>query len=516
MIEGKVVSIKGQIIEIEFPDDKPNIYDLLIMKDSPETKMEVYTSSAENSYFCLALTSITKLHHGAKIISTGQPIKVPVGKELLGRVIDTLGNPEDDMGDIKAKESMPIISKGVSFSNVNIPREILETGIKVVDFFTPIIKGGKVGLFGGAGVGKTVLISEIIHNLVILNPEKNVSVFTGVGERTREGEELFSTLKESKVMQGVSLIYGSMGANAALRFRTAFTGVTLAEYYRDILGKDVLFFIDNVFRFAQSGYELSTLMNSVPSEGGYQSTLTSEMASFHERLVSTFKNSITTFEAIYVPADDLTDNGVQAIFPYLDSNLILSRAVYQEGRFPAVDILASNSSALNPDIVGEKHYQTTVDAQALLKKAGSLDRIVSLIGESELSAEDQTAYKRARFLKNFMSQNFTVVETQTEKKGVFVRVNETVDDVRSILDGKVDSLTPEELLFIGTLKDLDEMLKTAVNITTQTEQNNPQSTLNPSPNVAQSNNPATQNENNLIPQSQFDSKEINQNEQSNK
>ena len=488
MIEGKVVSIKGQIIEVEFPDAKPNIYDLLVMKDDQQVKMEVYTSSNINSYYCLALTSITKLHHGAKIISTGQPIKVPVGKEMLGRVIDTLGNPEDGMGKITARESKPIISKGVSYSNVSIPRSILETGIKVVDFFTPITKGGKVGLFGGAGVGKTVLISEIIHNLVILNPEKNVSVFTGVGERTREGEELFSTLKESNVMQGVSLIYGSMGANAALRFRTAFTGVTLAEYYRDVLEKDVLFFIDNVFRFAQSGYELSTLMNAVPSEGGYQSTLTSEMASFHERLVSTFKNSITTFEAIYVPADDLTDNGVQAIFPYLDSNLILSRAVYQEGRFPAVDILASNSSALNPEIVGEKHYQTAVDAQALLKKAGSLDRIVSLIGESELSAEDQTAYKRARFLKNFMSQNFTVVETQTEKKGVFVRVGETVEDIRSILNGKVDSLTPEDLLFIGTLKDLNEKLKINANVeNNQTPQNNTQSNQQSSPNVAQSN-----------------------------
>ena len=487
MVSGKVISIRGQIIEVDFPDEKPHIYDLLVMKDDPEVKMEVYISASPTSFYCLALTSINRLHHGSVIISTGQPIKVPVGPELLGRVIDTLGNPEDGKGEIKSKESNPIISKGVSFSNVSIPKDLLETGIKVIDFFTPIVKGGKVGLFGGAGVGKTVLISEIIHNLVILNPEKNVSVFTGVGERTREGEELLTTLTESKVMQGVSLVYGSMGANAALRFRTAFTGVTLAEYYRDILKKDVLFFIDNVFRFAQSGYELSTLMNAVPSEGGYQSTLTSEMASFHERLVSTFKNSITAFEAIYVPADDLTDNGVQAIFPYLDSNLILSRAVYQEGRFPAVDILASNSSALNPDIVGDFHYQTAVDAQALLKKAGSLDRIVSLIGESELSQEDQTAYKRARFLKNFMSQNFTVVETQTEKKGVFVKVEDTVKDVHDILNGKVDSLTPEDLLFIGTLSELEEKIKSKTNSTTETNQSIQQSTTAQLPNVAQSN-----------------------------
>jgi F-type H+-transporting ATPase subunit beta len=249
-----------------------------------------------------------------------------------------------------------------------------------------------------------------------------------------------------------------MGVNAALRFRTAFTGVTLAEYYRDVLGKDVLFFIDNVFRFAQSGYELSTLMNSIPSEGGYQATLTSEMASFHERLVSTYKNAITTFEAIYVPADDLTDSGVQAIFPYLDSGIILSRSVYQEGRFPAIDILSSNSSALNPDTTGQLHYDTALEAQSLLKKATALERIVSLIGESELSTDDQVAYKRSKMLKNYMTQNFTVVENQTEKPGVYVHVKETANDVRAILDGKVDKLQPEDLMYIATLKDVEGKL----------------------------------------------------------
>lgn len=459
MLTGKVISVKGQIIEVEFLDEKPHIYDVLIAKDDETCKMEVYTSASPNSFFCLALTNVTSLHHGSLVFSTGQPIKVPVGKELLGRVIDTLGEPQDGLGELNAKEAKPIIQKGIAFKDVNIPKEILETGIKVVDFFTPIVKGGKVGLFGGAGVGKTVIISEIIHNLVILNPEKNVSIFTGVGERTREGAELFDTLIESKVMQGVSLIYGSMGENPAIRFRTAFTGVTMAEHFRDSMGKDVLFFIDNIFRFAQSGYELSTLMNAIPSEGGYQATLSSEMASFHERLVSTATSAITTFEAIYVPADDLTDPGVQAIFPYLDSGLILSRQVYQEGRFPAIDILASNSSALNVDTVGELHYQTALDAQALLKRAMSLERIVALIGESELSADDQVVYKRAKKLKNFMTQNFTVVETQTEKKGVYVPLQQTVADVRALLDGKVDILQPEDLLFIGTLKDVEQKIE---------------------------------------------------------
>ena len=470
MLLGKVISIKGQIIEVEFLEEKPKIFDLLYYREDPTIKMEIYTSASPTSFFCFALTAVTQLHHGSIVISTGQPIKFPVGKEMLGRVVDTLGSPQDGMGDLKTKEFKPIIAPDIKYGEVQIPKIILETGIKAIDFFAPIIKGGKVGLFGGAGVGKTVIISEVIHNLVILDPEKNVSIFTGVGERTREGEELWETLKDSNVMQGVTLIYGSMGVNAALRFRTAFVGVTLAEYYRDSLGKDVLFFVDNVFRFAQSGYELSTLMNSIPSEGGYQSTLTSEMASFHERLVSTHKNAITTFEAIYVPADDLTDSGVQAVFPYLDSGIILSRSVYQEGRFPAVDFLASNSSALNPDVIGEQHYQTVLDAQALLKKAVSLERIVSLIGESELSTEDQLAYKRANMLKNYMTQNFTVVENQTEKKGIYVSIKDTVNDVRAILDGKTDKLDPEDLLYISTLKDVEEKLKTQKSINQNVEE----------------------------------------------
>jgi F-type H+-transporting ATPase subunit beta len=473
MLTGKIVSIKGQIIEVEFLDEKPRIYDVLVSKNDPTIKMEIYTSATPHSFYCLALTHVKGLHHGSTVVSTGQPIRIPVGQEMLGRVIDTLGVAQDGQGDIQTKELRPIIAKDVSFTNVNIPRELLETGIKVIDFFTPIIKGGKVGLFGGAGVGKTVIISEVIHNLVILNPEQNVSVFTGVGERTREGEELYTTLIESKVMQGVSLIYGSMGENPALRFRTAFTGVTLAEYYRDSMGKDVLFFIDNIFRFAQSGYELSTLMNAIPSEGGYQATLASEMASFHERLVSTHTNAITTFEAIYVPADDLTDSGVQAIFPYLDSGLILSRQIYQEGRFPAIDILSSNSSALNPDTVGNDHYETALEAQTLLKRATALERIVSLIGESELSSEDQIVYKRSKMLKNFMTQNFTVVETQTEKKGVHVPVKDTVADVRSILDGKIDKLKPEDLLYIATLKDVQEKISQNQSILVQKQSPQP-------------------------------------------
>ncbi len=459
MITGKVISIRGQIIEVEFLEEKPGIHDILVYKDDENIEMEVYASASANSFYCLALKDVSKLHYGSIVIATGHSIKIPVGSEMLGRVIDPFGEPQDGLGPLKTKDSNPIVAEDIKFADIDVAREILETGIKAIDFFTPMVKAGKAALFGGAGVGKTVILSEIIHNIVILNPEENVSIFTGVGERTREGEELLSTLNENKVMKGVTLVFGSMGENPAVRFRTAFAGVTLAEYYRDVLGKNVLFFIDNIFRFAQSGYELSTLMNVLPSEGGYQATLSSEMASFHERLASTKKNAITTVEAVYVPADDLTDSGVQAVFPYLDSGIILSRSVYQEGRFPAVDILASSSSALNIDTVGQDHYQTALEAQAVLKKAISLERIVSLIGESELSPQDQTTYKRAKFIKNYMTQYFTVVEAQTGKKGVQVQRKATVADVRSILDGKVDSLQPDDLLYIATLKDVEEKIK---------------------------------------------------------
>lgn len=452
--KGRVLSIRGQIIEVEFPDIKPKVHDILIAEDDEDIKMEVFTSSSSLIFYCLALSSIKKLSRGALVINTQEPIKIPVGEEVLGRAIDIFGNPIDGKGKIKSAEKRAIFTREISFENIATPKNILQTGIKAIDFFSPILQGGKLGLFGGAGVGKTVLLTEIIHNIVILNQNSNVSVFAGVGERVREGQELYETLVRSKVLQGVSLIYGPMGENPAVRFRTAVAGAALAEYFRDEFGKDVLFFIDNVFRFAQAGYELATLMNSIPSEGGYQATLTSEMASFHERLSSTRKNTITSIEAIYVPSDDITDYGVQSVFPYLDSNVILSRGVYQEGRFPAIDILSSTSSALNLEIVGELHYKTLIEAQNLLKKAVNLERIVSLIGEAELSAEDQAIYKRAKLLKNYMTQSFFVVRDQAGREGQYVQIKETVSDVRAILDGKCDDLGFEKLLYIGGLRSI--------------------------------------------------------------
>ena len=297
------------------------------------------------------------------------------------------------------------------------------------------------------------MLTEIIHNVVTLRKEKTVSVFAGVGERVREGQELYESLQQTGILPQVALIYGPMGENPTIRFRTATAGVTMAEYFRDVQKKDVLFFIDNIFRFAQAGYELATLMNSIPSEGGYQATLPSEMAAFHERLISTNNAAITTIEAIYVPSDDLTDYAVQSVFPYLDSNVILSRQVYQEGRFPAIDLLSSTSSALNEETVGAKHFKALLSAQNLLKKAVSLERIVSLVGQSELSSDDQKVYKRAELIKSYMTQNFTVTELQTGKKGKRVPLAQTVDDMIQILGGNFDDYPSETFMYIGNIKE---------------------------------------------------------------
>ena len=454
MVKGKVIAIHGDIVEVGFLDEKPNIHDLLVWEQDTRIRMEVYGSASDTSFYCLALTSVASLHRGAVMLSTLTPLKIPVGNVVLGRLMDVFGAAQDGKAQIAATEKKSIYEENTKFNDVIYPKQVLQTGIKAIDFFSPIFRGGKVGLFGGAGVGKTMLLTEIIHNVVILHREDNVSIFTGVGERIREGQELYETLAESGVLEGVSLIYGQMGENPAVRLRTATAGVALAEYFRDVGGKNVLLFLDNIYRFIQAGYELATLMNTIPSEGGYQATLTSEMAALHERLFSTQKNSLTTFEAIYMPSDDVTDAGVQSVFPYLESTLILSRSIYQQGRFPAIDILSSSSAALTPEFVGGVHYQTLLETQDLLKKADSLERVASLIGESELSADDQVVYKRARIIKNYMTQSFFVLESQTGREGVYVPLGETVADIRAILAGKYDAVDSNALLFCGGLKDI--------------------------------------------------------------
>jgi F-type H+-transporting ATPase subunit beta len=368
--------------------------------------------------------------------------------------MNIFGESIDGLGPIKKESEKPIYSEGLDYSEIIKRNDILETGIKVIDFFSPMTQGGKIGLFGGAGVGKTILLTEIIHNVIILRKKKGVSVFAGIGERIREGHELYETLAEKKVLPSVSLILGTMGENPAIRFLTGYSAVTLAEYLRDSLKKDVLFFIDNIFRFAQAGNELSVLMNTIPSEDGYQATLTSEMASLHERLVSNKDNSITSIEAIYIPNDDILDQGVQAVFPYLDSSVVLSRSIYQEGLLPAVDLLSTSSANLNPETVGQLHYDVALKALNLLKQAASLDRIVSLVGESELSPTDKLVYERAKKLRNFMTQNFFVTENQTSRKGSYVPRETTVTDVNDLISGKYDQITDDKFSFIGSIKEI--------------------------------------------------------------
>lgn len=454
-VQGKIISIRGQVAEIEFSESKPRMRDVIVLADDASVQMEVYATSVRNTYYCVVLSPISRITRGARVINTGASVSIPAGKEVLGRVIDAFGNPIDSKGTIEATDRIPIYRSPLGYHEIMPQREILETGIKVVDLFCPLMKGGKLGLVGGAGVGKTTMLTELIHNIVILREEENaISIFAGVGERTREAHELLETLTLKGVLPRTALVLGSMGEHPAIRFRAAYTAVTLTEYFRDVAKKNVLFFIDNMYRFAQAGNELAIVTDVIPSEDGYQPTLTSEMSSIHERLMSGRGSFISSVEAIYVPNDDILDQAVQTIFSYLDSTLVFSRDVYQRNLLPAVDILESHSSVLNIEIVGEKHYLATLQAQSLLKKAIKLERIVSLIGEPELTPEDRILYRRAQILRNFMTQPLYVVEDQSRYPGVYVPREKTVDDVTRILSGDFDDRSPDEFLYIGTTADL--------------------------------------------------------------
>ncbi len=448
---GTIISARGQVVEVEFLGEKPKLHDLLVVQDESKALLEVTASSSPTAFYCLSLSQTDKLYRGAKVTSAGRQLTFPVGEKLLGRVLDVFGEPQDGLGPIESSDTRPIHRTSMP-DKILTQQEPIETGIKVIDVFAPLLKGGKTGLFGGAGVGKTMLLTEVLHNIVG-RQEKFVSVFAGVGERSREGLDLYQSLSATGVFPSSTLIFGQMGENPSIRFLSAYAAATLAEYYRDEMKKDVLFFIDNVFRFAQAGNELSVLTNIIPSEDGYQATLESEMAAFQERLVSTQSGVVSAVEAIYVPADDLLDHGVQAIFPYLDSIIVLSRRVYQEGILPAVDILQSTSAALDPHVVGAFHYDVVLRARVLLKSADSLERIVSLVGESELSADDQKTYRRARKLKNFMTQRFFTAEGQKGEKGVFVPVKDALESIAQIVDGKHDAVPDENFLFVGTAAD---------------------------------------------------------------
>lgn len=463
---GEIKAIRGQVVEVSFGKQTPNIHDILIvnLKAHPPVYLEVYASlkppggqRGKSRFYCLGLSDTKFLHRGQKVINTGKNMQIIAGKELLGRVIDVFGNPHDGKSAIDAPDSTPLyLYHSSNFNEILPPETIMETGIKVIDFFAPILKGGKTGLFGGAGVGKTILLTELINNILLKNPSNKdtKAIYAAVGERAREAQELYSELSQTEAFRNMVMIMGQMGENPAIRSRTAYAGSALAAYFRDQYRSDVLFLIDNIYRFAQAGHELSIMMKSIPSEDGYQPTLTSEMGKLQGRLTSTTNGYITAIEAVFVPSDDMTDYGVRSVFPYLDNFVVLSREVYQEGRLPAVDLLSSNSRALSPGYVSSNHYNTYLQAKSLLEKVNRLEKIVSLVGFSELSYEDQTTYKRAVLLKNYMTQSFFTTQSQTGKKGTYVPLTQTIIDVANIIKGTYDIIHPEKIKFIGSIEDM--------------------------------------------------------------
>lgn len=451
-IEGTIVSIRGQVVEVQFHGAQPSIYDLLTLKDDPKTRLEVFSFTLADTTLCIALTKVASLYRGAQVINTGSTITIPATPDVLGRVLDVFGEPQDGGAPLKTQDYWSIYGSPPSYEQLAISRELLETGIRAIDFFTPFIKGGKIGFFGGAGVGKTVLLTELMHNVTTYH--KGISVFAGIGERIREGHELVESLREANVLPSTTLVFGQMNEVAPVRYRVGFTALRLAEYFRDFHKRDVLFFIDNTFRFVQAGNELATLMNTLPSEDGYQPTLTSEMGEFQERIVSSQSGSITAVEAIYVPSDDINDQGVQAIYPYLDSVAVLSRQVADRGFRPALDLLSSTSSVLTENLVGKEHVETVTESIRMLKQYVKLERIVSIVGEAELSVVDRATYQRVEKLLRYMTQYFFVTANQTGKKGTYAKRETTVKDVKAIITGQVDRIPTEQFWYIESLDSL--------------------------------------------------------------
>lgn len=457
--QGVVKSIRNFVVEIEFQNDSGvEIGEVLHMEDLPEISLVVISSSKyDKCFYCASLSEVYHITGGAIFNRKNEIVKVPSGTGVLGRVFDIFGNDIDGLGELKIDRYEELLNKKENFYTGRVNHKegnIIETGIKVIDVFSPLMGGRKVGLFGGAGVGKTVLLSEILHNVINRNKDKYISIFTGIGERTREGQELFEELKRTGVMHNSSLIFGPMGSNPTVRYLTGYAGVALAKYFRDIESKNVLFLVDNMFRFAQAGNELFLLMDQISSEDGYQASLVSQIADIHENLINNDTNTITTIEAIYVPADDIFDPAVQEVFGYLDSSILLSREVYREGRYPAVDVLQSDSSLISPEMVGTYHYNVVLKTKSLLRDAVSIERIVTLVGLSELSDNDRQIYERANKLKNYLTQFFYTTEKQTGRKGVYVPIETALKDIDGIISGEYDEISEDKFMFIGSCDEL--------------------------------------------------------------
>ncbi len=458
--EGLITQIIGPVIDVEFPHGNlPEIYDALrITCDNGNIiTTEVQQLLGENQVRSVAMSSTDGLKRGMKVENTNEPIKIPVGNAILGRILNVLGQPVDNAGEINTDTYLPIHRDSPSLTEQNTEVEILETGIKAIDLLQPYQKGGKIGLFGGAGVGKTVLIMELIHNIAA--EHSGVSVFGGVGERTREGNDLYNEMKESGVIDKVALIYGQMNEPPGARMRVGLSALTAAEYYRDFSKQDVLLFIDNIFRFVQAGSEVSALLGRMPSAVGYQPTLANEMGALQERITSTKDGSITSVQAIYVPADDLTDPAPATTFSHLDASTVLSRQIASLGIYPAVDPLASNSRVLDPIIIGEEHYQVARQVLEILQKYKELQDIIAILGMDELSEEDKVVVNRARKIQKFLSQPFSVGEQFTGIKGKYVKLEDSIKGFKEIIEGKHDNLPEQAFYMVGTIEEAVEKAK---------------------------------------------------------
>ena len=457
---GKVASVVGPVVDVKFPDG--HLPDLLTairipMKDDKTLTVEVAQGIGSDLVRCIAMGSTDGLVRGMDAINTGKPIQAPVGDGILGRMFNVLGEPIDGLGEVHMTELDPIHREAPKFDEQSTSSEILETGIKVIDLLIPYAKGGKIGLFGGAGVGKTVLIQELIHNIASEHGGKSVVV--GVGERTREGNDMYHEMKESGVLDKTVLVYGQMNESPGARMRVGLTGLTMAEYFRDKEHQDVLLFIDNIFRFTQAGSEVSALLGRVPSAVGYQPTLATEMGQLQERITSTKDGSITSIQAVYVPADDLTDPAPATTFSHLDARTVLDRKISSLGIYPAVDPLESSSRMLDPQVVGERHYRVARGVQEILQKYNELQDIIAILGMDELSEEDKKTVNRARRVRNFLSQPFHVSEVFTGFPGEYVPLETTIDSFEKLLSGDYDDLPEQAFMFVGSIEEAIEKAK---------------------------------------------------------
>ena len=457
MSTGNIVEIIGAVVDVEFPRGAvPRVYDALTVSENGLT-LEVQQQLGDGVVRSIAMGSSDGLKRGLEVNNTGAPITVPVGEKTLGRIMDVLGNPVDEAGPVGAEASLPIHRKAPSYADQSPTVEILETGIKVIDLIMPISKGGKIGLFGGAGVGKTVTIMELINN--IAKEHSGLSVFAGVGERTREGNDFFHEMKESGVLDKVAMVFGQMNEPPGNRLRVALTGLTMAEHFRDE-SRDVLLFVDNIYRYTLAGTEVSALLGRMPSAVGYQPTLAAEMGVLQERITSTRTGSITSFQAVYVPADDLTDPSPATPFAHLDATLVLSRQVAELGIYPAVDPLDSTSRQLDPLVVGQEHYDTARAVQGTLQRYKELRDIIAILGMDELSEEDKQVVNRARKIQRFLSQPFFVAETFTGSPGKFVSLKDTIRSFQGIIDGQYDDIPEQAFYMVGGIEEAVEKAKT--------------------------------------------------------